>query len=274
MLPARCQTLVFQSQQIVSGFSSSRRRPGPTTTGNTLGIKAKKFALLQGLRARATSRERKPVVGPGLCRDDGSGSIRNVRAGLLVLAISLTLHSGRPAAAEDAANAVKEKAAVCATCHGEKGVPIDKLIPNIWGQKEGYLYLQLRDFKSGARKNEQMAAIVADLEKEDMAALAAYFTELPWPDLAEASPPKEVTEKAVAANTSVGCTGCHLAEWQGDSSVPRLAGQSHAYLDKTIKEFRDRSRGNNPGMSDLMNAAVPEDLTAIAQYVAALRLNQ
>jgi cytochrome c553 len=190
-----------------------------------------------------------------------------------LLAMSLCVMMAAPALADDAA-AIKEKAAVCATCHGEKGVPIDKLIPNIWGQKEGYLYLQLRDFKSGARKNDQMAAIVADLEKEDMAALAAYFTELPWPDLGQPSAPKDVAEKAIAANTSVACTGCHLAEWQGDSSVPRLAGQWREYLDQTTKAFRDRSRGNNPGMSDLMNAAVPEDLTAIAEYVAALRLNQ
>jgi cytochrome c553 len=190
-----------------------------------------------------------------------------------LLAMSICVMMAAPALADDAA-AVKEKAAVCAACHGEKGVPIDKLIPNIWGQKEGYLYLQLRDFKSGARKNEQMAAIVAGLEKEDMAALAAYFTELPWPDLGQPSPPKDVTEKALAANTSVGCTGCHLAEWQGDSSVPRLAGQWREYLDQTTKAFRDRSRGNNPGMSDLMNAALPDDLTAIAEYVAALRLNQ
>ena len=169
---------------------------------------------------------------------------------------------------------IKEKAAVCASCHGEKGVPIDKATPNIWGQKEGYVYLQLRDFKAGARKNDIMSAIVADLSKEDMQALAAYFTTLPWPDLQQASPAKDVTDKALAANVSVGCTGCHLSEWQGDSTVPRLAGQSHEYLDKTMKEFRDRSRANNPGMSDLMNAAVPEDLTALALYLAGARLSQ
>ena len=169
---------------------------------------------------------------------------------------------------------IKEKAAVCASCHGEKGVPIDTVTPNIWGQKEGYLYLQLRDFKAGARKNEIMSAIVADLSKEDMQGLAAYFTALPWPDLQGASAPKDVSDKAQAANVSVGCTGCHLSEYQGDSTVPRLAGQSKDYLDKTMKEFRDRTRGNNPGMSDLMNAAVPEDLTALAQFLAGARLNQ
>ena len=168
--------------------------------------------------------------------------------------------------------AIAEKAAVCATCHGEKGVPIDKITPIIWGQKEGYLYLQLRDFKSGARKHEIMNAVVADFSKEDIQALAAYFTEKPWPDLQQKSAPKDVADKAVAANVSVGCTGCHLGEWQGDATVPRLAGQQREYMDKTINDFRERTRGNNPGMSDLMNAAVPDDLTALAQYTAGLQI--
>ena len=52
-----------------------------------------------------------------------------------------------------AAEAVAEKAKLCATCHGDHGIPINKTTPVIWGQNEGYLYLQLRDFKSGSRKN-------------------------------------------------------------------------------------------------------------------------
>src|SRR3990170_8277006 len=77
-----------------------------------------------------------------------------------------------------AAEAIEEKAKLCATCHGEQGIPINKTTPVIWGQNEGYLYLQLRDFKSGARKNDSMAPIAATLEKPDMQALAAYFTKL------------------------------------------------------------------------------------------------
>ena len=58
-----------------------------------------------------------------------------------LLAMSFSLMIAAPAYADDTDKAVKEKAAVCATCHGEKGIPIDKTIPNIWGQREGYLYL-------------------------------------------------------------------------------------------------------------------------------------
>lgn len=171
-----------------------------------------------------------------------------------------------------AADSIEEKAAVCAACHGEKGVPIDKVTPNIWGQKEGYLYLQLRDFKSGVRQHEQMQAIVVDMDKPDFQALAAHFSAKPWPNLGEPTAPKDVADKAIAANVSVACTGCHLGEYQGDGTVPRLAGQWRDYMDKTMKDLRERTRGNNPGMSDLMNATQVDDLAALSHYLSGLQL--
>jgi cytochrome c553 len=38
--------------------------------------------------------------------------------------------------------------------------------------------------------------------------------------------------------------------------------------------FRDKSRGNNPGMSDLMKAASPDDIAALSQYLAGLQIDQ
>jgi cytochrome c553 len=186
---------------------------------------------------------------------------------ITALIASLAL-SNAAAAAQD----VKETAQVCAGCHGENGVPVDKTTPIIWGQNEGYLYLQLRDFKSGARKNDTMGAIVSSLEKDDMKALAAHFSGLKWPDLQQPSATGNVASKAQTSVASIGCTGCHLQQYQGDGSTPRIAGQQHDYLQATMLAFRDRSRGNNPGMSDLMNAASPEDLAAIATYLAGLQI--
>jgi hypothetical protein len=37
-----------------------------------------------------------------------------------------------------------------------------------------------------------------------------------------------------------------------------------------MTEFRDRTRANNPGMSDLMNTVTPEQVTAMAAYLAGL----
>lgn len=183
--------------------------------------------------------------------------------GLLASAISLWASSAF-------ADSIDDKVQVCAGCHGEKGIPQAKETPVIWGQNQGYLYLQLRDFKRGARKNDQMSPVAAGLSKDDMKALAAHFSGLKWPDLQQPSPPKDVTKHALTVIGSIGCTSCHLEQYQGDSTTPRLAGQQSAYLAKTMADFRDRSRANNPGMSDLMNAAQPADLEPIAQYLASL----
>jgi len=174
--------------------------------------------------------------------------------------------SVRPALAQS----IAEKVEVCAGCHGKDGKPTDKTMPVIWGQQSGYIYIQLRDFKRGDRKNEIMQPIAASFEKEDMLAIAEYFSNKPWPDLGQAWSPKDVAERALRAEHSVGCTGCHLDHFQGAGTVPRLAGQSREYLTKTIADFRTRTRGNNPGMSDLMLATPPDDLAALEEYLAGL----
>jgi cytochrome c553 len=173
-----------------------------------------------------------------------------------------------------AADAAPEKAALCATCHGEKGIPVNKQTPVIWGQNEGYLYLQLRDFKSGARKNALMNPIAATLEKDDQLALAAYFTKQKWPDLGQPPAPDAVAAKAQSAASSIGCRGCHLDHFQGDGTTARLAGQWQEYLKSNMLAFRDGSRGNNPGMSDLMKATSTDDIAALSQYLAGLQINQ
>jgi cytochrome c553 len=168
------------------------------------------------------------------------------------------------------ADSIEDKVQICAGCHGADGKPVDKSFPVIWGQQQGYLYIQLRDFKRGDRKNEIMQPIAATMERDDMLAIAAYFSQKPWPDLGQPRAPKDVADRALRANGSVGCTGCHLDHFQGDGTVPRLAGMSRDYMTKTINDFRTRARGNNPGMSDLMLATSPEDLAALEEYLAGL----
>jgi cytochrome c553 len=168
------------------------------------------------------------------------------------------------------ADSIDDKTALCGACHGEKGLPSDPSIPIIWGQTEGYLYLELRDFQKGARKNDQMTPIAQSLSKEDALALAEYFAGKPWPNTNAPRASKADEAAAMTAIKSVVCTSCHLEEFQGDSSIPRLAGQQRDYLAKTMTDFRTRARANNPGMSDLMNTVTPEQLTAVAAYLAGL----
>jgi cytochrome c553 len=165
---------------------------------------------------------------------------------------------------------IEEKVQLCNACHGENGVPQDKAIPVIWGQHQGYTYLQLRDYKRGDRKNEPMQAVVDGMQRSDMMALAEYFSQKPWPDLRQPRAPEPVASRAMRANVALGCTGCHLGEYQGAGTQPRLAGQTKAYMAQTMIDFRTGARGNNPGMSDLMKATSEEDIAALAEYLAGL----
>ena len=188
-----------------------------------------------------------------------------------VVAILVPLAMGGPAQAQDA---IEAKAKVCAACHGENGIPQLKTTPVIWGQNTGYMFLQLRDFQSGARKNDLMSPIAATLAKEDLLPLAEYFSKQKWPNLQQPSAPDDVAAKAQSAVASVGCIGCHLDHFQGDGTTARLAGQQQDYLQKTMMDFRTGARGNNPGMSDLMKATSPEAITALSQYLAGLQIDQ
>ena len=184
-----------------------------------------------------------------------------------IIAVLATTWLPAPARAQT----IEEKAQLCAACHGENGIPQDKTTPVIWGQYQGYLYLDLRDYKSGARKNDIMSPLAQTLERDDMMALALYFSQKRWPDLQQPSAPPDVAARATRANASVGCTGCHQGQYQGEGTQPRLAGQSQEYLRQTMIDFRTRARGNNPGMTDLMLATSEDDIAALAQYMAGLQ---
>jgi cytochrome c553 len=191
--------------------------------------------------------------------------LASLRWGMLLLCITQVAKAQEPAR-------LQEQIQLCAGCHGENGVPQEKTTPIIWGQTLGYQYLQLRDYKNGDRKNEQMSPVVEMLERQDLLALAEYFSKQPWPRNTAAPAPPAVAERAARANTAVGCTGCHQGQYQGEGTQPRLAGQNEAYMSKTMLEIRNGERANNPGMTTLMKATSPDDIHALAQYLAGLEV--
>lgn len=71
------------------------------------------------------------------------------------------------------------QAVSCQACHGAEGISSAGNIPNLAGQKRDYLAQQLDAFRSGARKNDLMAAIASQLSAEDVQRLAAYWSALP-----------------------------------------------------------------------------------------------
>ena len=68
----------------------------------------------------------------------------------------------------------------CVGCHGMDGrTPLTPLYPKVAGQRAGYLANQLRDIKSGSRKNGQsvvMAGIMAGVSDEEIQVLANWLS--------------------------------------------------------------------------------------------------
>ena len=57
---------------------------------------------------------------------------------MFAAAALMAVRSAGGSGTASAADRIAEKAKLCATCHGEQGIPINKQTPVIWGQNEGY----------------------------------------------------------------------------------------------------------------------------------------
>ena len=64
----------------------------------------------------------------------------------------------------------------CSACHGTTGLSNSEQFPNIAGQKESYIIKTLQDYRSGARKDLTMQAIVGPLNDQIFEDLAAYYS--------------------------------------------------------------------------------------------------
>jgi len=173
------------------------------------------------------------------------------------------------AIAQDAA-AGKEKAAVCAACHGVDGNSTIPQYPMLAGQTSRYIYLQLKDFKEGRRKDPLMSPMAANPSKKDMFDIAAYYAaqkpinQNSKGDVSKAARGKQVADAAL-------CTMCHLGSFSGQNEVPRVAGQHYEYVLKQLKDFKTKTRSNDAGNMTAVVRTIPdEDLEALAAYIASL----
>ena len=92
---------------------------------------------------------------------------------LTAVALASTLIA-MPAMAGNIA-AGKEKSAACAACHGADGNSQVPDFPRLAGQPADYLVVALNHYKNGKRKNAIMAGQVANLSRQDLDDLAAYY---------------------------------------------------------------------------------------------------
>lgn len=92
---------------------------------------------------------------------------------LAPLAAALLAPASHAAAADEKAG--REKAQMCAPCHGIDGLAKIPDAPNLAGESAIYTARQLKLFRSGERQHEQMSIIAQGLGDEDIADLAAWY---------------------------------------------------------------------------------------------------
>jgi cytochrome c553 len=167
---------------------------------------------------------------------------------------------------------------VCAACHGTDGNSPLSANPNLAGQHPAYLYKQLTEFKSGARANPVMSAMVANLSDDDMRNVAAFYASQKASKGA-ASNMELITagqkvyragipEKGVAA-----CAACHSPDGAGIPPIyPRISGQHAEYTAAQLSAFQKGQRNNDPNamMRTLAARLSESEINALAEYISGL----
>src|SRR4030095_9915399 len=97
----------------------------------------------------------------------------SVAAAALIAAFAAsTAFAADPAAGKNVAQGT------CAVCHGLDGIAKNPDAPHLAAENIEYLMRQLKAFKSGARKHEQMSIIAQGLSDEQMANVAAWYSSI------------------------------------------------------------------------------------------------
>jgi cytochrome c553 len=200
----------------------------------------------------------------------GGPIVRHHFATTASLLVAILLSTPPSRAADPAAG--KEKAEVCAGCHGDNGISQTENIPSLAGQQDQFTQWQLVFFRGGARKNELMQPIAAQISNEDVRILGAYFASLTPPKDTKPDDNPDLSKKGAEAAVGRRCASCHGDGFAGTKAVARLAGQREEYLVKALHDYKTgvRTGGAGAAMTDVAYPLSDEEITALSHYLAHL----
>ena len=197
---------------------------------------------------------------------------------LLTLGVSGIAQAAGTALVGDAA-AGQAKTAVCGACHGPDGNSMAPNFPKLAGQGDRYLLKQLHEIKDGKRQVLEMTGLLANLNDQDLADIAAFYSSQKS-SVGAADPALVAQGEALfrGGNLEKGmpaCTGCHSPDGQGNAAAgfPHLGGQHASYIEKQLTDFREGDRTND-GDSMIMRGIAAKmsnkDIKALASYIQGL----
>jgi sulfide dehydrogenase cytochrome subunit len=175
---------------------------------------------------------------------------------------------------------IDELVAQCEDCHGPAGVSTHGDVPTIAGQNAMFLEKTLRSFqvwgrpciKSSYRHGDterprtDMCRVAEGLTSEDIKALSAHFSELPF------KAAKQDFDADLAARGAElhqqHCETCHEQGGTVPSRSPRLAGQWRPYLEKAVKFVPTGEHLVPPAMESVFTDLGQDDIDALMNYYA------
>ena len=172
--------------------------------------------------------------------------------------------------------------AMCIGCHGIKGYqasfPEVYKVPMISGQSAKYIASALSAYKKGERRHPTMRAISESLTEQNMADLAAYYSQ--HGVVEGQSAPKEVNAPSApvaALLAKANCASCHGANFSTpiDPSYPKIGGQHADYLFVALKSYKvegnDKVGRGNAIMASMAKQYTNAELKTLANYLGSVK---
>jgi len=217
----------------------------------------------------------------------------------LAICLMMVSTAGMAHAAGDP-KAGEAKAELCFDCHGVGGHSEDSTFPKLAGQFPDYIIKQIKDFKSGVRKDDTMTDMAMMIETDqDLEDIAAYFSSQSDMVGTVSDPPLMIERtvkkrgesakvvqipmiehgKSVFLDSALTkCYECHGIDARGGGhgrmmGAPKLAGQHKDYLLKAMDDMYTRKR--QADMFDLMwrglDVLDEEERGAVAEFLSSLK---
>ncbi len=203
--------------------------------------------------------------------------------GRLSLLMGACLMASGSIAQEGDAERGEAASATCVACHQANGggmnIPGGESWPRLAGLNANYIAKQLHDFKAGDRQNATMVTFANMLDDQQIADVAAYYSQLPATpgqggdnaDEALLARGEQLAERGDWNAYIVSCKSCHGPGGQGvGETFPGIAGQHAGYISAQLNAWKSDTRSNDP--QNLMGAIAKrmseEDIQAVSAWYA------
>jgi cytochrome c553 len=173
----------------------------------------------------------------------------------------------------------KNKSELCQGCHGEKGVSLDEMVPNLSGQYAYYIAKELRNFQSGVRTHLIMSDLAKTINDAELTDIATYFaSQKKMQGNGPGNNPagKKLFLKGDPSRKIPACESCHGVNGKGKapniSTYPVIGGQHKEYLRAQLVNWRSGERSNSPGsiMNSFAKPLTDAEIEALADYLSGL----